>query len=840
MGVSSSPHAETAFLRSWKAEDYVLDRRFCPLEDIRRAVDEYRRSSGASELVVLSIDENVCLRTLSFVSHAGTDLGAALDDALAQHPFRVRDTSAINPAWRRIDAKNLADALQALAEPARYETGVSNPFFTLLADAQREMPWQILGGTFTPRSEIAVNCIAVHRGGSRRHGAAFVRRITVSVNGTANASTHRDRKVTTQVENALDQISELALREPADLLRPLVTMARGVTQSSAAAVYFFDTGDMQHGRLVAVSEDAQPGYALRRRELPQIDIDDRGSVLAAISFVRKRPLLLPEGVANDGQLSSWCYQGRDVPYELAVPIPAAPGGGSMLNAGVIVLCRGTDSPHLAYGNYELALVRNVVLRIALLRTSLMMNEAGKAIASAAHAFAVADAGPGSRRGRNLWYRSRPGAGTGQTSVALPEDLRLALPHLAPIIEFAGRLTASQSVTLRLVIRGGSRRATYSEPRLVRAVAWPSWRLDEEHGELCVADDASVNTWVAKTGLICHLGDISRPTALRGYEGLNSVVRVRGRSTRAELCVPVYVDQRLTGTVNFESTTPNAFALLSDVGQGCAAMVALAIAAVRRRHLRDVLSIGSDVQSSAHDLTGLAERLGQAAKRATSVEEEIRSILKEGKTRIKRGLADRLRGALDRAASVDDEIEDALKTLNEVVPVLRREDSERSIPEDSLQYIVHEAAREAGITSFRHARDALLPGADIAVNWSQRFARRFYLAMFEIFRNVDRHGSLDDSGFPDVFLTQRTLGGRSHVELEIIHGLRPGSRALVSNLYRVPIEANDRLHFGAYTAGAIIRSLGGDVVALRIDANRLLTLVSVPVDKQSAPAAEQGW
>jgi GAF domain-containing protein len=782
-------HRSLARVGSWSPADYVTSRRFCPLDDIQVFVDGYRADMKSSEVVVLSVDAHACLRTASFVSHADTEDGQSLAALIQEHPFRVRDMMAQNPLWRKLNDRNLGIVLEQLADPKRYERPEGGEFFALLNQVHANVPWRIVGGTFTNDSSTAINCVVLYRGGRPARAREFLRTLTAAVNGTAAASTHRDRAVTVQVERALEIVSRQALGDSVDSYLPIVQMARRVTQSSAAALFLYIPTSASEERLVAHSVDAPSGYYLRSTKLPEVDLGE-SAPLAAAAFSRRRALLLMDRPTEPVLSPTWLHRDGQVRHEIAVPTPAAPGGASTPNAGVIVLCRGPGLDEMAYGNYELALVRNVALRVALLRTSIMMDEAGLAIANAAETFAVADAGPGSPRQATIGSLN---AMAGQTRVGLPEDLRRALPHLRPIIEFAGLLTGSHSVTLRLLVRGGSGRNQYSEPLLIRAVAWPSWQVEDEPAVIRLSD-RSVNAWVGRNGRKCYISDLQRRDAYTGYEDLQSVVRVQGRHTRAELCVPVFVDERFIGTVDFESSTPNAFAFMNDIGRGCAAMVALAVAAIRRKHLRDVISIGSDVQSSAHDLAGLA---------------------------------DRLRKATD-PTSRDSSIQDALETLNEVLPVLRPRASAEPHHNGDVWPIVVKAARDAGITAFRgRSIDAETSGLELGVRWSRRVARRFYLAMFEVFRNVNHHGSIDALGYPALYPRLQEIGGRKQAELEIVHGIPIGARVDARTLYRVPVEAYDRMHFGAYTAGAIIRSLGGDIVARIVDTNYLVTHVSVP-------------
>jgi hypothetical protein len=284
-----------------------------------------------------------------------------------------------------------------------------------------------------------------------------------------------------------------------------------------------------------------------------------------------------------------------------------------------------------------------------------------------------------------------------------------------------------------------------------------------------------------------------------------VINNSRRQTRAELCVPVIVDQRLIGTLNFESAHPHAFSLVSNVGKGCAAMVAIAVAAIRRHHLRDILSVGTEVQQSVHDLTKVDDRL----RRLVSTSPEMERDLKY-----------------------------AADQLAVVLAALRGDRPPQGVPDGSasdLLPIVKKAALRAGVPVFRSARVAdLTPTCDLHIAWPERSARRFFLALFEVFQNISAKANTDS--LPDIGFDLSQIGGRRQIEITIVNHTAELSQINVQGLYRVPIPGDDRVHIGAYMAGAIMRSLGGDIVADRVGESGLLTHISVPDRIQGEPHA----
>jgi hypothetical protein len=173
-------------------------------------------------------------------------------------------------------------------------------------------------------------------------------------------------------------------------------MARRVTHSAGAALFLYEPADPTMvgesrreralGRLVriALDQDADLGT------VPDV-LDSRGArVLAWESYRRDLPQMFPSTHSAPYQLqSTWNVPPASAAFEIAVPIPVGPGGGAR-SQGVIVLCRHGHGALEPYGNYELALLRNVALRVALVRNAVMTTELGALIAETARAFATAE------------------------------------------------------------------------------------------------------------------------------------------------------------------------------------------------------------------------------------------------------------------------------------------------------------------------------------------------------------------------------------------------------------------------------------------------------------------
>lgn len=787
----------------WTAQDYVVERRFCPVEQLQNTISDYLTAVDASEILVLTHHKTLFLQTLSFLSHNGSREGVGLRSDFDAASLRRRNPFAEDPLWDMTSTLEADDVLAALLRAGLFENRSATVLVQNLRALGTSSPWTLLSAP-GPYEGSALRCVAFVRGVQRlrdeRADRRFLEDMIVMANGTAQASVFRDKSVQREVDNALKYMSTIQAEPIVRRILPeLVAMAQRVTQSVAAVVYLFDHSKSRGERqlVVAVRSGAEE-YALRDGvlQLAESNFDNRVSATAA--FARNRPLLLGAERDTANALSStFECRGSPLKVEIALPIPAAPGTSATPNAGVLVLCRALSPASQAYGNYELALLRNVALRIALVRTSLMMEEAGAAIARVAKAYAAAEPAPddaSSQPGSAVWSGSmeRPGIAK---SPDLPDDLRLALPIVSPTISLAGRLTGANSATLRLLTLGTEGLHGYSELVLRRIVAWPDWRVDDDY-PIVRLTQPSINAWVARTGQLCDVGDTARLPDPR-YEGLDRSLAIEDRRTASELCFPIVVDKRVVGTLNLESDRVGAFVLHKSVAAACAAQVGLAIAAVRRQGLQRVLSIGSDVHASAHELAGLADKL--------------RPLYTAGDS-----------GALNVA------IGQATKTLKDIVATLQLSEASSTspLPEEGQEVLgIRETIAAAADSAGLQIRSVELHAPEL--DWAITTQRRVYLALYAVFDNASAHGTVGPLGYPIIYGNVQTVGNHDYLDLQIVNRLRRLQRPRVSALYRQPIEGSDRMHFGAYLAGAILRSLGGDVYARMVAQRDMMTVMSVP-------------
>jgi hypothetical protein len=770
---------------NWDPREFIEHRVYCPLSDIQDALDRERVHLGASELLLISFDPWSVLRTLTLLSFTSHEAVTAILDELKGAPDPPDPRRVANPMMSGLGSdQEVGTLLDTLSHTAFY--GPGSRLWDHLLTMHAENPWRLMA-ELAPDPNLIVNCLLLARGTSADASATFVRDVITMVNGTANASVHRDAETTRHVDEALNAIA--ASESPptsghADPTQHLLEMAKRVSRSTAAAILRYDQQLAPKLRLVSrQSRSDDPAIRLKEDEI-DIAISTGPTLLAVSAFTTRRPLLYQTGSTWRGQYSStFCDDDGDVPTEIAVPIPAVPGGGTTPNAGVLVLCR-QHADEGQYGDYDLAILRNVALRIALIDSAIAIDEASLGVLATAKYAASAE--PAGAPGRALEVQAYVGSPSDNPR-PLPVDLERALPGAAAVVEFAARVTGSHSATLRLLTLPPQRRSRYV---LSRVLAWPLDRLNDEDQDIDVNADDSVNAYVARTGHVVYLPNIRDRASFTPYRGLDATRALQNRSSRSELCAPICADSRLIGTMNLESPVLYGYSMMSNLVEASAQQIGMLVAAIRRNYLREVLSIGSDVQSSAHDLAGLLSKLNmQSAPYAEQLIDDVKAVLES--------VIGRLEPSADEVGTISS---GGSRTVGD---------------------LLDKASKDSKVAV------TLRPSCSLPVDWDERTERRLYLAFFEILKNCSANGRTDASGIPAVAALKGRLAGQDTVDVHVTHRHLPSQQPNTRVLYRSPVEKEDRLHFGAYTAGAIIRSLGGEITAIPLGNQSLDIVVSIP-------------
>jgi GAF domain-containing protein len=598
--------------------------------------------------------------------------------------------------------------------------------------------------------------------------------IAEMVSCTVQADVRRDAITTAILDEGVD-FSGIALDETgfAAAAQQLVDLAVTVSSSQVAALYM-TAGDGQDVSLVTVS-----GAGANTTAPPRLEAD--GST-AKLSLQRNRAVQYPSTPVGRPVLATFAASGQRGWSELATPVLGPAVDVHLPPAGVLLVARqAPDAGEVLhpYSSYDHSVLRNVAMRLTLIRSATDMEEVARTYRRLARASTekTVEIGPEPSSG----YEDRP----------LPADLLTAMSQIKQRLAHIAEATASHSATLRSVIPDAG------EPGpglcLVRIAAHPQERTGDPGAVLHRAD-----------------GGLNWRAVISGRSEYCPVVQhdedyfEARRNTRSELVIPLRIQERVIGTVNLESPHEHAYDTRRESVSMMATQVGLAISDARLELARTLEALAIEVVTRRHDFAADARRITSLAKR-----------LPEGKTR-------------DDLSTIARAISKRARHLR--APVSRLPPRDGTLPSlfEKARLAVsvkfNEVAQHGGVWSVHDGE------AGIAV----------YECLRHMLANVKDHASTEAGVQPSAMFSQDTWGGLQHDLLQITHRVDPNklpSPNWAVNLYRVPLPVSDgpgktpggkvRPRFGAYLAGIQARRLGGDAWLTVIDPSTVRITLTVP-------------
>ncbi len=476
-------------------------------------------------------------------------------------------------------------------------------------------------------------------------------------------------------------------------------------------------------------------------------------------------------------MPSWSASDGRTVAEAAVPIPTGPFGDRIRYSGVLsVASKRFAGPFV--GPYELSLLRNASLRVALF-SSQRESHAGASALARFISSSPASPRPSSKNAVPSQDQEL------RADLSLPEDLTGLRPDFSALVEEAARATGADSTVLRVIVTRASKSRT--QHRLARFAVYPSAAANDEHWALPLKADC-VTAWVARTGLPCKLPDVADPEAFNPYPGLTRTLKVLGRNTRSEVCLPILADGRLMGTLNFESRQRFGFEHTTGIAAAFAAEAGSLLERHRAAIAETVLSLASRLHRHSHYFLQQTDELEAISNAYPDIEiagtlDRMRAVL--------RGVATSPRPPL-RSRSLIHLIEEAIATT---------------------QGIQH---RWLGIPPHEHLVEL-------------KHIRPVFEALTDIFDGVRTNKALGEPVFLN--LSASMLGGKAFCDLVITETTQhPIARSLETKLFRLPVEPpspqTGRPHLGSYTAGALLRSVGGDArIRLQAESPRYVHILA---------------
>jgi GAF domain-containing protein len=446
------------------------------------------------------------------------------------------------------------------------------------------------------------------------------------------------------------------------------------------------------------------------------------------------------------------------PYaELAVPIIQPNPGSSTLNIlGVLNVEKVHPIDRGYYSDHDIDILRMLALRFCLWRLGLVA-----ALAS-----------------RSLWLETASErveevhtvkSLTTLVDNRIPYDFHEVQERLSDILRQAYYLTRSKTATIRLL--------STDALQLVRFCACPDEVMAHPHETIPIARSNSVNAFVARTGEACDLKDLVKRKSFLPYRGLLNVLTAR-EGIRSEYCLPIIIRGRLVGTINLESEYIDAYSGEKHFLHAVLGQVQLALSFAQTRHEDSVLSAGARVTMNAHELLKCTSELGTLARSAPNhIQEKLR------------GLHTRLTMCA-LPSHGDKRVDDGVPARTGYRKLIQQLSESRNIAHTIEWHDPDEVA------------DDSIPEASCSM---------IRLVLWEILDNSFSQATKVPGGRIRVSLKQTVLGGRRYTIILISNPLQVMiGEDIIGKLYRVPIQKEDRPHIGAFLAGAMMRSVGGDI------------------------------
>jgi GAF domain-containing protein len=767
----------------WTPADFLLHGRYCEPDDIARRVEFIRHASESRVALLIAHRGRILFHSLLLLAHANPQLGNKWQARLLN-----------GPRWRRQNRTPLQHFVDGEINERDLITHLRDqPPFDRIAGLLRgdvritghQGPTTERRETFPEPASVHLLLVAPHRYDTHVVNAALDD-LYLMTNGSAAVSVHGNLAAERNIDREFDRISNSPhsalsasvapeLERLASFAQALLPSALSLTKSRLGNVYLADR-DAETLVLIAHERNAKP----RAR----IAMEDPESVVSWV-YRRRRPMVInsipdylkvhPEaGVINVASPEGTPQR------ELAVPIiqQGLEGGTGTVIGVVNVEKLDDDDTGTGYSYRDVSILHSVAHRIALWRANSMVEQTSAALAILMKRSTTAL--EWNRESRHPQWKDE----------LVPADAEASLGIALETLRSVYGLTRSYAATMRLL--------SPDRQRLVRFAAFPPERMHDVHPAVHVQSVSSVIAWVARTGTTCYLANVRDRALRKQYPGLQGWLDV-GISTRSELCIPIFVSGRLVGVLDLESRFLSGYADSIGIAGAVAEQLGLAVQQSRRFHEQEVMSMSTATTANVHELGKLVDKLRDVAGEFTGpAHTEL--------TKISDGI---VQCSQSGAALPSEPLTAATKLVTQVLRDLELSDTFdiRGTPIVDRSYANTEAL------AFRSALAALLDNA---------------------YRNAPK----DNPGCK-LSWGSMVLGGRRYVTLLVMNniGLAPDSSEL-RHLFRLPLRTDHspRARLGAFTAGALVRSFGGDVFVLRGTPPRFIIGIDLPIDDRAADAS----
>lgn len=760
----------------WSPVQLVLGGRFADSDDLSRAVKELSEACG-DPVIVATFSAHYLLPTLSRVHGLGSP------EASARLLRELKDelSSTLRQDGYQAVIRGCTDAFTE-----RHGTAPAHTLFGTSVDR----PGELMVAVFTTS--------ALEEGDSAR----LAEYVALCALGSRNAAFHR--------ENAIDLSTARRVREASGLIDVGAEPASvDELADIAQSLEEMQTANLLTLILETLSAEAIVTYEAGRAELMRHHVmgevpDDLAPLRMTLEDV-EMPWIAGHGVplfATLGDLVNVCVlKERRLVGTLGVDwwCVCSPFGAEHIGSGpagaVCIVFRGVSEEK--FGSYELSLLR------------LLATHFSRASAERRWMSAVGFVSTHLNEISSLGSRDSAAALVGCSPELLGrEDVTLASPIISDVLSDIADLSNAMSVTCRLI--AGADGPLFSR-RLFRLHCVGGACAISSPDSLSADDVAnSVNAWVAVNGTAVYLRSLvevdgpepymTSPDMAR-YPGLARVAKFR-ESVRSELCVPIFAEDKLVGTINLEAESDFAFDRVAAVVDECAQLIGVALLESRRQisvttmtEARGFLGRRHELENRlinfGDDLASVLQSNADAREMASSQIQSLRSIVYMRQTVQVRGAGANV--------TVDEVLRHATAsiewTYKSLLPLAFASNVETFIPLSSTPL-----ANEPAEALFFAVTQALL--------------------------NVRKYGSkaytLADWEWPVSYdLKVRRLGGRDTLYLAIrsVCYRRDISDLQYNRVFREPIDhpESGRTSLGAFLAGEVLRRSGGSAY-FRVDSS----------------------
>lgn len=785
----------------WDASAYILRGQHCPKSIIRTTLTSVGSTLGADRILHVAFDNRTVIGGLCFAVGFSPQLGVRIETLITRGAYRSTNKNLIAICG---EAAFQAGGVTAfLPNPVVREIANVVAFLRLrhhsLRDQERrEFLGQISSGMYltntgspnSPASPQAIQSIILLSGVAKSprllQHSNLLNELSVQLKSTPEAASLSDQIIMAQVAERLHSQTEAGEPRPfGNFASDALDLALDVTNSQGGAVYTI-SGEPTTSFTLIASRGVLP--------FPQRLTHERPGALAAV-VAQNRAL----------QVHRWPLpmirrtRTNNTPAGTVLLTPIGGPGGDPGRPAIGALIIFRQAPADAFSAYDLALARNVALRIALARTTDVMARIGEVTTRLRTGtdWSALTANLQSNVHENPLMLAYENTLT-FSNAALPTDVKVVATLVTPALKEIAELTDSHSVSLRLALPIASVDQQHGLA-LVRVASYPSppWK---EQLAVITEDKGGCNWECMRSG---------RPVYAPRVADRENYVQVRDR-TNSELSMPVRVEGLLVGTMNLESTLPDAYNPIRPLIASFAGAVG--------RTLGDARAL-------------LEQRAIDGAAQALNHKHSMERRLDDLNEKIMQHCTD---GDLLRIFEL------SINRIRQELTAMRRVVVPEEEANSTLGVVLQEAVRDVDFLEDVPTM-GIDPGTDTILSALIRGyqCRALRIAIANILSNLANHTapSPNDSGgrpLTDIRVSESFLQGENQIVLSFLNYSDSYLDAeRIANLYRCPIEDNDgRLRVGAFLAGLNARRSRARLYsAVFPDFKTLRTTLVIPVESR---------